>query len=394
MKHLKRLSIILLIVFALSVSACNLVSAPAPTPPGPDLAFTAVAQTVAVELTKVAMVTQIVAPTSTSTALVPTATATAVPPTDTPPPPTATSVPPTATEPPVPCDRAAYVEDRSYPDNTEVPAGTTFIKTWRLRNTGSCTWNSSYSLVFDSGDSMGAPASLQLTTGTVPPGGTIDVSVTLRAPDAPKTYQGFWKLRNGAGVVFGVGSAGQSAFWVKIKVISPVTPTATNTPAPTGSFNLAFYGPSAIWSNASNTLPWGDPDDDTPGVATAVENYTLEDKRTYSRVLVTFPQQISDGMIQGIYPIYTVQSGDRFKALIGLRQNCTDGKVRFQLKYREGSTDYVIGEWLEACEGLLTPVDLDLSPLVGKTVQFILRVTTEGEFKNDFAAWVNPRIDK
>ena len=34
------------------------------------------------------------------------------------------------------------------PDNTEIAAGTTFVKTWRLKNNGSCTWTSGYSRVF------------------------------------------------------------------------------------------------------------------------------------------------------------------------------------------------------------------------------------------------------
>lgn len=396
MKNRKRLFISLFSLLAVFLSACNLTTAAQPTQPGPDLAFTSVAETVAVELTKVAMSTQFAFPTPTATQMAPTATATTVPPTNTPPPPTATQVPPTATDIPVPCDRASFVEDRSYPDNSEVTAGTTFVKTWRLKNTGSCTWNSSYSLVFDSGDALGASASLQLTTGTIAPGQVIDVSVTLRAPETAKTYQGYWKLRNGAGVVFGIGTSGQSAFWVKVKVVGAITPTVvgTTTPEPSGVYDFSSKGPSAAWSNASKKLPWGDPDDDSPGLATYTENYNFEDSLSYNRILITFPQQTNNGLIQGVFPIYTVREGDRFKAQVGLRQNCTDGKVKFQLKYREGGSDYVVGEWLEACDGFLTTVDKDLNTLKDKTVQFILVVYTEGDWNNDFAAWVNPRIVK
>ena len=396
MRTMKRISIGLLVLLGLLLSACNLTSVTQPTQPVQNLAFTAVAQTVAVELTKVAMTTQLAVPSQTATPVPPTATSTAVPPTNTPLPPTATQVPPTATQIPIPCDRASFVEDRSYPDNTEVSAGTAFVKTWRLKNTGSCTWNSSYSLVFDSGDAMGAPASLQLTTGTVSPGELIDVSVTLRAPDSTKTYQGYWKLRNGAGVVFGIGSSGQSAFWVKVKVVNATTPTpvGTTTPEPSGIFDFFAKGPNAIWTNATKRLPWGDPDNDSPGVATSTANYVLEDGKNYSNVLITFPQQINNGLILGLYPTYTVRSGDRFKAIVGLRQNCTDGKVKFQLKYREAGSDTLVGEWLEACDNMVTTIDKDLNTLAGKTIQFILLVSTEGDWVSDYAAWVNPRIEK
>jgi hypothetical protein len=126
----------------------------------------------------------------------------------------------------VPCDRAEFVSDVTYPDGTDLAPGAAFTKTWRLRNTGSCTWTSSYSLVFDHGDSMGAAASTQLTTGTVAPGQTVDVSVSLTAPAVAGTYRGYFRLRNTSGVVFGIGPQAQTAFWVEIEVV-PATTTVT-----------------------------------------------------------------------------------------------------------------------------------------------------------------------
>jgi hypothetical protein len=145
-----------------------------------------------------------------------------------------------------------------------------------LRNNGSCTWNSSYALVFDRGDSMGGPASAQLTTGTVAPGQLIDVSVTLKAPSTAGTYQGYWKLRNGAGVIFGIGADAGSPFWVKIKSINPITPT----PSANVAFNFLSKASSAEWHNATTILPWGDPGEDSPGVAASLDS-KLEDSKTY-----------------------------------------------------------------------------------------------------------------
>jgi hypothetical protein len=79
-------------------------------------------------------------------------------------------------------------------------------------------------LVFDHGDSMGGPASKPLTSGTVAPGQVVDISVDLTAPSSPDTYQGWWKIRNPTGIVFGVGTSGNVAFWVKI-VVAPETTT-------------------------------------------------------------------------------------------------------------------------------------------------------------------------
>lgn len=138
-----------------------------------------------------------------------------------------TAVPPTAT--PIPCDKVSFVKDVTVPDDTKLQTGSAFTKTWRLQNAGSCTWTSGYKLVFDHGDGMGGPKDVQLTTGTVAPGQTIDVSVNLTAPANPGTYQGFWKLRNPSGVLFGWGDKANSAFWVKIVVEAAAQQPPANT---------------------------------------------------------------------------------------------------------------------------------------------------------------------
>jgi len=142
-------------------------------------------------------------------------------PTDTPEPtPTATEAPPTDTPEPTGCTNfASFVSDVTYPDDTEVEADTSFTKTWRLRNDGTCTWTSSYALVFSHGDRMDGPVESTLA-GAVPPGSTVDISSIMTAPTDPGTYQGFWKLRSNDGVLFGVGTDGSVAFWTKIVVPS------------------------------------------------------------------------------------------------------------------------------------------------------------------------------
>jgi hypothetical protein len=144
-----------------------------------------------------------------------------LPPTQEPatPTPTQTLTPsPTATS--VPCDRAAFVTDVTVEDGADFGPGDNFTKTWRLQNNGSCTWTSSYDLVFQSGDAMNAPAAVQLTSGTVGPGQTVDVSVNLKAPNSPGTYKGYFRLRNGSGVIFGIGPTANVSFWVEIEVLS------------------------------------------------------------------------------------------------------------------------------------------------------------------------------
>lgn len=391
MKHWSRL---LLAGFAfvgiLILAACNLPSGGAPSQGDPSLLYTAAAQTVSAQLTAAPSVTAGVVATATQPAL-PTNT---LPPTQTQPP-TATLVPPTATQVPVPCDRASFVQDVTYPDDSEVPVGTNFVKTWRLRNNGSCTWTSSYALVFVRGDSLGGPAALQFTTGSVAPGQTIDISVNLIAPATAGTYQGYWMLRNANGVLFGLGADAKAEFWVKIKAINP-QPTSTSTPIVTLGFDFVAKGPSAQWRNNTQVIPWGDPPEDDPGVAVNLNNVKLENNKTYNNALATYPPFITDGFVRGTYPSYTVQTGDRFRTLLGFKADCGVGKVRFQVLYKEQGSDneIAIAEWLKICDGNLLSIDQDLASLSGKTVQFTLVVRTEGDWKDDKAIWVNPRIER
>jgi hypothetical protein len=149
-------------------------------------------------------------------------------------PPTAPPAPPTATLPPpasatpeptatVGCtDRAQFVADISVADGAMFAPGAAFVKTWRLMNVGTCTWTSSYNLVFFSGDQMSGPGGIPIPIA-VAPGATVDLSVSLIAPASNGTYQGNWKLRNTNGLLFGI----PGEFWVKIIVGQTPTPTPT-----------------------------------------------------------------------------------------------------------------------------------------------------------------------
>jgi hypothetical protein len=132
-----------------------------------------------------------------------------------------TPIPGSGTASALPCDRVKLIADVTYPDDTEVAPGTEFVKTWRLQNAGSCTWTSAYTVVFSGGDAMSASPSVSLTTGTVAPGENVDVSITMKAPEAAGKYRGNWKLRNASGADFGIG-ANNKPFWVQINVVAPI----------------------------------------------------------------------------------------------------------------------------------------------------------------------------
>jgi hypothetical protein len=396
MRTLRNIALALTLIFLLG--ACNMPSSKAPTQDEPGLIHTIAAQTVEAQMTQSASgnETATTQPTQDPGQGVPTQTP--IPsntpfPTNTPPPPPTNTPFPTATQ--IPCDHITWGKDVTIPDNTKLVPGEVFTKTWRLKNTGACTWNSGYSLVFESGAAMGAPASQQLTTGTVAPGQEIDISVILTAPDDAGTYQGFFKLRNPNGTVFGLGNDSKP-FWVKIVVpeLSGVMfdfiAQADDAVWGSGVTPINFAGPGHI------VLTYGGPDSDANGFAMIKNNVKLEDGSASGVILETHPKWENDGYIIGKYPAYKVGAGDRLQGRIGFIAfedgTCGAGNAIFQIRYTVGDdlgTMTTLGEWNETCNGQMRKLDLDLTALKGKTVRFYLIVLANGAADQDWAAWAS-----
>lgn len=119
-------------------------------------------------------------------------------------------------------DDATFVEDVTVPDDTTFPANHSFIKTWQIKNSGTCTWDTSYAVVFDSGEQMAGTSPTPLPK-VVAPGETVDISVSFTTPGASGTYQSDWLLQNGKGVKFGVGPKADETFYVRIIVTESLT---------------------------------------------------------------------------------------------------------------------------------------------------------------------------
>jgi hypothetical protein len=361
-------------ILILASLACNLQS------PKPDLAatlypqYTAAAQTLEVMLTQQAGARPSETP---SPQPLPTATNTFIVP------PTIATLIPWTQAPLTRCDWAAFVKDVTYPDDSSVGRGETFVKTWRLRNTGTCTWNSNYALAFVSGDSLGGPRYVNLR-GNVAPGQEVDISVTLTAPSKDGRYTGYWMLRNASGALFGYGPQADKSFWVRVKV---------------SGTSFAYYdfvanACDADWKNNNKSLPCPGTEGDDRGfvlqlAAPHMENGNIENEPG----LITYPKKSNDGYIQGKYPPIKIKAGDRFLTLINCQYNAKACNVKFQLLYQIGNGSTVLlGEWHEVYEGQYYRVDLDLSALAGQEVKFILKVLANGSPKQDYALWLAPKI--
>lgn len=383
--------LIVLLTVALLTGACLPVFGAGQLDQG-SVMNTAVAQTVEAALTRAVLETAIAKATQLPTREVITATfaPTQTPlPTSTPLPP-ATAVPlPTAT--PIPCYRIQFVQDVTIPDNTSLEPGSSFVKTWRLRNSGSCTWTPDFALVFRAGNAMNAPGVINLNQ-TVYPGQTADVSVALTAPAAEGTYTGYWALRSANGVVFALGQNADVSFWVKIRSLGQ-RPTW----APDQPLDFAAQYCSARWSSSTGTISCPSAADDFKNGSVYRTNSPKIEKEYQDDeiTLVVIPSDGSSGMVMGRYPAVTVRSGDRFQALVGCMSGMDQCDVNFQLNYaRSDGVIHSLGTWHEVYEGGHTRIDVDLSALDGQQVEFILLVNNNGSSRDDKVFWMTPHIQR
>jgi hypothetical protein len=212
MKKHNQLFAMVLILAVLVLSACGAAATgtpmPTSTPVDIPAIYTQAAQTIYAQLTEQA-------PTLTPTPRF----------TNTPtlPPATPVTASPTVQK----CENSAFIADVTIPDGTQMAVNQRFTKTWRVQNTGTCTWITSFYLAYSYGEAMGGQAKVPLTSA-VATGQNVDVSVSLTVPNKTGKLTGVWSLYDDKGVNFGT----LLTVVINVGAVSP-TPTggATVTPA-------------------------------------------------------------------------------------------------------------------------------------------------------------------
>jgi len=282
------------------------------------------------------------------------------------------------------CDAAAFVTDITYSDGSSVGMGVSFTKIWRIKNVGTCTWTTSYALVYLSGEKFGTQNFVPLP-GSVGPGQSVDLPIQLTAPNQSGHFIGYWRLRNASGVLFGVGNSGEESIYLDVNV---------------SGYNVMGYDflekyCEAEWTTASQTLPCPGTDGADKGFVIVLNSPKMENGDVQSKALITHPQMVKDGRITGKYPGFNIQSGDHFQASINCLYKANDCNIIIKLQYQIGNgTPQTLGQWNEIYEGKYYPINVDLSALNGQKVKFILSVLANGSAHEDYAMWVAPRITR
>ena len=114
---------------------------------------------------------------------------------------------------------AVFVLDVTIPDDTVMKPGEIFRKTWRIRNSGSCSWDTGYGLYDLGSGEVVVPAS-----SVIEPGDDVDVSIDMQAPWKNGTYTYWYQMQDAQGQLFG------DKLYTRIIVANSTKPI-TSTPA-------------------------------------------------------------------------------------------------------------------------------------------------------------------
>ena len=265
---------------------------------------------------------------------------------------------------------------------------------------------------------MGSPNAVPFPI-VVAPGQTVDVAVSMLAPDIAGHYEGDWQLESADGQTFGVGDSGADRVWVRVRVIPPAfatatptvsVPTETSTVVPTATetvtavptataasqliYDFAGNVCAAQWQSNIGVLPCPGSDGDPNGFVLSLDHASLEDGSTLQLpTILTFPRDSADGYILGVYPEYEVKAGDHLQASVGCEKDATACSVLFRISYLDAAGAphdiWTLGEFYD---GKYFNLDLDLSPEAGQKVKFVLYVGSLGSATEDRALWVAPRL--
>jgi hypothetical protein len=178
----------------------------------------------------------------------------------------------------------------------------------------------------------------------------------------------------------------------------------------TGRFTLALRqnrllydfieaAPNAQWYGTNTSLIWPGAGTDEAGFARWMSNAQLEDGSRRVRLLETHPTWTENGVIMAEFPTshLQLQEGDHFVAEVGLLAGAEAGDVTFSVRIDDGDPDSSYAADLatvtDRYDGLLQPIDVDLSQHAGRSGIIILRVSANGAATQDWAVWIDARLE-
>jgi predicted RecA/RadA family phage recombinase len=173
------------------------------------------------------------------------------------------------------------------------------------------------------------------------------------------------------------------------------TVTVNVTPAaPTVVYDFMDHMCDANWTSGAGSLPCPGGTGDNEGFVIAVGGMELEDGSTWPKALETHPQWINDGWIQGKYHLPSpIQAGDRFVAKVGFLKNAAAGNVKFMVTAGTNGGGTVCTR-VKPYNNTLVDVSCGFDSIFVGASYVSLRVLANGPSSQDWAVWVEPRIER
>ena len=137
--------------------------------------------------------------------------------------PTAAAAPTATTTTSSGCKDSAKLESEDPSDGGRVNSGKSFEKVWKLLNTGTCTWDSSYRLIFLEGAQLTGLKDVQpLVQNKIPPDNSLSIFITMRAPTTAGEFSAKWQWVDGKGNFVPVLiSNTQEASYITVRIFVP-----------------------------------------------------------------------------------------------------------------------------------------------------------------------------
>jgi hypothetical protein len=140
-----------------------------------------------------------------------------------------------------------FIADVTIPDDSQIEPGATFTKTWRVENNGDRAWGSGFTLSF-----IGGTAMTNVTNQPLPAaakGAQAEISVEMKAPAAPGTYSGDWRMKDDKGNPFG-----ETVF---IRIVVP-SPAGASMVAPISQRDPLWVNKKLGYASSNKTIgEWG-----------------------------------------------------------------------------------------------------------------------------------------
>jgi hypothetical protein len=152
-------------------------------------------------------------------------------------------------------------------------------------------------------------------------------------------------------------------------------------------------GDSTRWANGTIALNFPGEEGDYSGFARYQNNSLLEDNRVYSKVLLTYPEwRYEFGLIVGVFKIEDLPEKAILKTKVGFLMDASqsDG-VEFRVFVNRDPSFYAAKECFY--DGHLDDIAFNLDKYAGQNIEIVLQVNVLNTSIQDWAVWVDPRIE-